>query len=99
MTLKPVIYVGNVHQKDVAAPENSEYFVQMKNVALKQNAAFLGVSAQIEGEIAQLEEEDKQMFLDDLKIKSSGLDKLTRQTFKLLNLATYFTAGKQEVRA
>ena len=99
LTLKPLIYLGNVHQKHVATPEKSNHFVQMKNIALKQNAAFLSVSAQIEGEIAQLEEEDKQMFLDDLNIKKSGLDKLTRQTFKLLNLATYFTAGKQEVRA
>ena len=99
LTIKPIIYVGNVAESDVADPEQSELFQKMKAYAISQGAGALGVSAQIEGEIAQLDGEDKEMFLDDLGITESGLDKLTRATFDLLNLATYFTAGVKEVRA
>ena len=99
LTLKPLIYVGNVAEEFVANPEGSELFNKMVQEATKQGAKALGISAQIEGELAQLEGEDKQMFLDDLGITTSGLDRLTRKTFELLNLATYFTAGVKEVRA
>lgn len=71
----------------------------MAEEAKKQGANAMGISAQIEGELSQLEGEDKQMFLDDLGITEPGLDRLTRASFDLLNLATYFTAGVQEVRA
>lgn len=99
LTLKPLIYVGNVAESHVANPEQSELYIKMKNEAEKQGAKALGISAKIEGELAQLEGEDRQMFLDDLGVKQSGLDRLTRATFELLNLATYFTAGVKEVRA
>lgn len=94
-----MIYVGNVAEEFVADPSKSELFNIMKNEAEKQGAKAMGISAKIEGELAQLEGEDKIMFLDDLGIKESGLDRLTRASFDLLNLATYFTAGVQEVRA
>lgn len=99
LTLKPMIYVGNVAEEFVAKPEEAELYKKMAAAATAQGALSLGISAQIEGELAQLEGDDKQMFLDDLGIKSSGLDRLTRVTFELLNLATYFTAGVKEVRA
>ena len=99
LTLKPILYVGNVEEKFVANPEESQLFQKMKEEANKQKANSIGISAQIEGEISQLKGEDQKMFLDDLGIKQSGLKRLTRASFELLNLATYFTAGVKEVRA
>lgn len=99
LSFKPMLYVGNVAEEFVANPDKSDLFISMKNEAEKQGAKAIGISAQIEGELSQLEGEDKTMFLDDLGIKESGLDRLTRASFDLLNLATYFTAGVQEVRA
>ena len=99
LTLKPVLYVGNVAESAVANPESEPLYKKMEEEAKLQGANAMGISAKIEGELAQLEGEDKQMFLDDLGIKQPGLDRLTRASFDLLNLATYFTAGVQEVRA
>ena len=99
LTLKPLLYVGNVAEEFVATPEKSELYLILEKEAKEQGAVSIGISAAIEGELAQLEGEDKEMFLDDLGITSSGLDRLTRASFELLNLSTYFTAGKLEVRA
>ena len=99
LTLKPLLYVGNVAEEFVATPEKAELYLVMKAEADKQGAVSIGISAAIEGELAQLEGEDKEMFLEDLGITHSGLDRLTRASFELLNLSTYFTAGVQEVRA
>ena len=99
LTIKPILYVGNVAEEFVANPEEAKLFQVMKAEADKQKAGSLGISVKIEGELAQLEGEDKQMFLDDLGITQTGLNRLTRASFELLNLATYFTAGVQEVRA
>ena len=99
LTLKPLLYVGNVSEEHVSAPDKEPLFNKMVEEAKKQGANSLGISAKIEGELAELEGEDKQMFLEDLGIKESGLDRLTRASFDLLNLATYFTAGVVEVRA
>ncbi|CAM9099404.1 redox-regulated ATPase YchF [Mycoplasma todarodis] len=99
LSLKPIIYVGNVHESFVANPEDSPLFKTLEEEAKKQGAGAIGISAQIEHELSQLEGEDKQMFLDDLGVKESGLDRLVRATYSLLNLATYFTAGVLEVRA
>lgn len=99
LTLKPILYVGNVEEKYVASPEDSALFQQLKTEATKQGAKAIGISAKIEGELSVLSDEDKQMFLEDLNIKESGLSIITRASFELLNLATYFTAGVKEVRA
>ena len=99
LTLKPVLYVGNVAESAVANPEEEPLYKLMAEEAKRQGANAMGISAQIEGELSQMEGEDKQMFLEDLGIKTPGLDRLTRASFELLNLATYFTAGVQEVRA
>ena len=99
LTLKPILYVGNVAEEFVAKPQDSKYFKIMKEKTDKEGAISLGISAAIEGELSQLEKSEKKLFLDDLGITNSGLDRLTRASFELLNLATYFTAGKKEVRA
>ncbi len=99
LSLMPILYVGNVAEEFVANPEDAPLYKVMEEEAKRQGAVSIGISASLEGELAQLEGEDKQMFLDDLGIKTSGLDRLTRASFELLNLSTYFTAGVQEVRA
>jgi ribosome-binding ATPase len=99
LTIKPVLYVANVGEEDVADPSSNEYVQQVKEYAEKDNAEVIVVCAKIESEIAELDGEEKAMFLQELGIEESGLDQLIRKAYSLLGLATYFTAGVQEVRA
>ncbi|MFE8697655.1 redox-regulated ATPase YchF [Cytobacillus sp. FJAT-53684] len=99
LTIKPVLYVANVGEDDVADPSSNEYVQQVKEFAEKDNAEVIVVCAKIESEIAELEGEEKEMFLQELGIQESGLDQLIRAAYNLIGLATYFTAGVQEVRA
>ncbi len=99
LTLKPMLYVANVSEDDIADPLNSEHAKTVKAFAEKENAEVIFVCASIESEISELDDEDKEVFLEDLGLAESGLDKLIRATYKLLGLATYFTAGEKEVRA
>ena len=98
LTAKPVLYVCNV---DEAAVTTGNAYVEKVREAVKdENAEVLIISAQIESEISQLDTfEERQMFLDDLGLTQSGVTKLIKAAYSLLNLATYFTAGVQEVRA
>lgn len=98
LTLKPVLYVCNVDEKSVNT--GNAYVEKVKEAVKNENAEVLIISAAIEAEIASLESfEERQMFLDDLGLAESGVNKLIRAAYSLLNLATYFTAGVQEVRA
>ncbi len=98
LTDKPVLYVCNV---DEASVVNGNKYVEMVREAVKnENAGILVISAAIESEITQLESyEDRMAFLSDLGLTDSGVAKLIKEAYKLLNLITYFTAGVQEVRA
>jgi len=98
LTAKPVMYVCNVEES--AVNTGNAYVEKVRAVAKEENAEVLVISAQIEAEIAELESyEERQMFLDDLGLTESGVNKLIKSAYRLLNLATYFTAGVQEVRA
>ena len=98
LTIKPVIYVCNVDEKSVV--NGNQYTEQVKEAIKLEHAEILYVSAEIESEIAVMESyDDRMMFLTDLGLSESGVARLIRSTYKLLNLATYFTAGVQEVRA
>jgi GTP-binding protein YchF len=99
LTIKPVLYVANVGEDDIADPFTNEYVQKVKEFAEKDNAEVIVICAKIESEIAELEGEEKAMFLEELGIQESGLDQLIRAAYHLLGLATYFTAGVQEVRA
>nr|WP_279011642.1 redox-regulated ATPase YchF [Vagococcus fluvialis] len=99
LTTKPVLYVANVAEDEVADEEGNEYVQQVKEFAATENAEVITVCAKAEEEIAELDDEDKADFLEALGIEESGLDKLIRAAYHLLGLATYFTAGEQEVRA
>lgn len=98
LTIKPVIYVCNVDEKSVIT--GNKYTDVVKEAVKNENAEILFISAAIESEIAAMDSfDDRQLFLEDLGLKESGVVRLIRSTYHLLNLATYFTAGEQEVRA
>jgi len=98
LTAKPVMYVCNVDEASVNT--GNAYVEKVRAAAKEENAEVLVISAQIESEIAQLESyEERQLFLEDLGLTESGVNKLIKAAYRLLNLATYFTAGVQEVRA
>jgi len=99
LTSKPVLYVANVGEDEVADPTNNEYVQKVREFAKEENAEVIVICAKIEEEIAELEDDEKVMFLAELGIKESGLDQLIKAAYSLLGLATYFTAGVQEVRA
>lgn len=99
LTSKPILYVANVGEDDVNDPDANEYVQQVKEYAAKENAEVISVCAKIEEEISELEPDEKEMFLEELGIGESGLDKLIKAAYTLLGLGTYFTAGEQEVRA
>ena len=99
LTAKPILYVANVSEDEVADTKNNTYVQQVRNFATNENAEVIVVCARAEEEIAELDEEDKVEFLEALGIEESGLDQLIRTAYDLLGLATYFTAGEQEVRA
>ncbi|WKA51045.1 redox-regulated ATPase YchF [Planococcus liqunii] len=99
LTLKPMLYVANVAEDEIADAEDNEYVQKVRDYAAQQNSEVIVVCAKIEEEMAELEDEEKEMFLEELGIKESGLDQLIKASYNLLGLATYFTAGVQEVRA
>ncbi len=98
LTLKPIIYMANVSEDDLSNDGNS-YVDMVREYAKGENAEVIVVCAQIESELSELNDEDKNMLLKELGVSDSGLDKLIRATYSLLGLKTYFTAGADEVRA
>ncbi|MCM3000779.1 redox-regulated ATPase YchF [Paenibacillus cellulositrophicus] len=99
LTLKPVLYAANVSEDGVADADSNPYVQQVKDFAAGENAEVVPISAKVEAEIAELEGEDKEMFLEELGLEESGLNRLIKAAYRLLGLYTYFTAGVQEVRA
>lgn len=99
LTIKPIIYVANVCEEDYADPNKSEYYQQVKKIAEEENAECIAISANIEAELAELPKEEKIEYLNSLGAESTGLDRLVATTYRLLNLATFFTVGQDEVRA
>jgi GTP-binding protein YchF len=98
ITLKPIIYVANVKEEDIVLGEN-EYSKKLNDYAKNENASVIVMCAKMESELAELEESEKKLFLNDLGITSSGLDKLIFATYNLLGLQTFFTSGPDECRA
>jgi GTP-binding protein YchF len=96
ITAKPAMFVGNV---DEGGFENNPLLDQLKDYAAKQNAPVVAICAKTESELADMAEDDKLMFLQEMGQDEPGLNRLIRAAFKLLGLQTYFTAGVKEVRA
>lgn len=97
LTMKPMIYVLNVAEDEVNT--KNKYVLAAEEYARVNHIESIVISAKIEEEISDLDAETKEMFLSELDITESGLDKLIKTTYSLLGLATYFTAGEKEVRA
>ena len=100
MTAKPVIYAANVAEEDLAndGADNAQV-ASVREFAAKENSEVFVICAQIEQEIAELDEDEKKMFLEDLGLKESGLEKLIRASYRLLGLISYLTTGPDETRA
>lgn len=98
LSYKPVIYAANVSEED-AASEDNEYVEQVRRFAETENSDVVVVCAKIEAEMAELEDEEKAMFLEEMGISQSGLDKLVKASYSLLDLISFLTAGEPEVRA
>jgi ribosome-binding ATPase len=96
MTAKPAIYVANVDDKGF---ENNPLLDRVRAYAAKEHAPVVAICAALEAEIADLSDEDKNVFLADVGMTEPGLNRLIRATYELLGLQTYFTAGEKEVRA
>ena len=99
MTLKPVIFIANVSEDEVATADDNKYVKIVQQYAAEESAEVVTISAKVESEIAELSNEDAKEFLAELGLTESGLDKLNKASYYLLGLVTYLTAGVQEVRA
>lgn len=97
ITLKPIIYALNVEDSDINTGNN--YTKLVEDYAKKEGSETAIICAKLESELSELDEEEKKLFLDDLGIKESGVERLINKTYDLLGLATFFTVGKDEVRA
>ena len=96
LTAKPILFIANVNESGFT---DNPYLEKVKAIATKENAQVVSVCAAIEAEIAELEDADKNEFLEELGLKEAGLNRVIRAGYELLNLQTYFTAGVKEVRA
>ena len=99
LTSKPILYVGNVAEDFIADASNDENFKKLADYAKKTKASCIAISAEIESQLAVLDDEDKKTFLEDYGVEEPGLNKLVRATYDLLGYATFFTTGTDEVRA
>ena len=98
LTLKPIIYLANIKESELGNPDN-EYVQQVKEYAQKENAKVVSLCAKVEEDLSELTKEEKEEMLEALGLDGSGLDRLIQATYDILGLATYFTVGKDEVRA
>lgn len=99
LTLKPVIFIANVSEEDYKNHKDNEVVARLREYSKKYNDDVVVISAQIESELSTLEDDEKEMFLEELGFESSGLDDIISTTYKTLGLRTFFTVGVQEVRA
>jgi hypothetical protein len=97
LTRKPVLYAANVSEDEVA--EGNAYVEQVRALAQGQDARVVVVSAEIEAQLVEMEPDDRALFLDEMGLERSGLERLIQAAYDLLGLITYFTAGPKEARA
>ena len=98
LTIKPIIYLANIDE-DELGQEDNEYVKKVKEYAQKENAQVVSLCAKTEEDLSELTKEEKQEMLEAIGLSNSGLDDLIKATYDILGLATYFTVGKDEVRA
>ncbi|MBQ6897927.1 MAG: redox-regulated ATPase YchF [Clostridia bacterium] len=100
LSSKPVIYACNMSEEDFSGDINAnKYFCKVKEIAAAEGSEVLPICAELEAQIAELEGEEKEMFLSEIGVEKGGLDRLIQKSYDLLGLMSYLTAGKPEVRA
>ena len=99
LSYKPIIYVANVADDEVADSDSNPYVKQVREIAASEGAEAVVICAEIEAGVAELDDEERTMFLEELGIEESGLDKLIKASYSLLNLISFLTAGEDECRA
>jgi hypothetical protein len=99
LTQKPMIYVANIIEDEISDYSDNPYVKIINEYASAEQSDVVVISAKIEAELSELDEEEKVAFLEDLGVEESGLDKLIKRSYSLLGLETFFTAGPKEVRA
>ena len=99
LTTKPVIYVANVSEDEAASADDNPNAVRIREIALAEGADVVTISAKLEAELLELDDEEREEYIEELGITGSGLDKLIKASYHLLDLLSYLTAGEPEVRA
>lgn len=99
ITAKPMLYAANISEEDLISGVENEYVQRVREFSAAENSETFVICASIEQELSELDEEEKQVFLEDLGLDSTGFDRLVAASYKLLGLISYLTAGPQEVRA
>lgn len=96
LTIKPTMYIANVNDDGF---ENNPYLDQVKEIAAQEDAVVVAVCAEIEGELSEMDDEDREIFMEEMGLEEPGLNRVINAGYSLLHLHTYFTAGVKEVRA
>src|SRR5665647_1148995 len=99
LSFKPIIYAANVAEDQIGDGYDNPFIKQVEDFAASEGSEVVVISAKVEAEIAELEEDEKQLFLEEMGIEQSGLEKLIKVSYKLLDLISFLTAGEPEVRA
>jgi GTP-binding protein YchF len=99
LTAKPILYVANVIEDEIADYSDNPYIKEIEDFAKKELSDVVVISAKIEAELSELDDDEKSVFLEELGVTESGLEKLIKHSYHLLGLKTFFTAGPKEVRA
>ena len=99
LTYKPVLFVANVSEEDIVDLSNCSHYQRVREYAEVHNCQLVAITAQLEEEISQMDQQSKELFLNDLGLEHSGLDEIITKTYALLDLCTFFTVGTDEVRA
>jgi len=99
LTSKPLLYCANISEKDLSDTAGNRYLKELEAYAEREHAEVMVICAKIEEEIVQLDDDEKELFLSELGINESGLERLIKKSYKLLGLISFFTAGEKEVRA
>ena len=99
LTLKPIIYVANVSDNDLSDIDSCKNYLKVKEYAANENSQCIPICCEIEAELVNYSKVEKDEFLASIGAKESGLDRLVKASYKLLNLSTFFTVGADEVRA
>jgi len=99
LTIKPMMYIANISEKDLPEGENNPLIIKLKEFALKKEIPIIILCGKIEQELIELPKEERKEFMEALNLKESGLDKLIKTGYKLLNLITFFTTNPKETRA